>query len=103
MENSESKDQNETTQRSGERHRDERMTWHDRLERNLKTNWEIGELFTLSEVYEKFLDELSQAYPANRNLEASTRDVLQQLRDEGMLQFQGDRGDPNSGTYKRTA
>jgi Dam-replacing HTH domain len=51
--------------------------------------------FTLDDIY-RYRDELQRCYPENRNLDAKIRQGLQELRDEGIIEFVD-----NNGRYRR--
>jgi len=50
--------------------------------------------FKLKELY-AFEETLRELFPSNKNIKAKIRQVLQQLRDEGVVEFLGD------GQYKK--
>ncbi len=71
------------------------QTWRKEVRVRIEGKWEVGELFTIGEVYD-FETELQQVYPGNRNVRAKLRQILQELRDEGTLEFL-----QQNGTYRR--
>ncbi len=75
---------------------DPSLTWDDELMRVINQRWNVGERFTLNEVYE-FEEHFSQLYPANRHIRDKIRQTLQNLRDMGLIQF------VESGVYRRIA
>jgi len=54
--------------------------------------FESGDEFTLSEAYSLFVYPLSNAYPKNTRIKAKIRQKLQELRDNGYLDFVNNRG-----------
>lgn len=77
-------------------------SWHDELERPIKRNYSVGEEFTLEDMY-ALEDDLAELYPRNRHLRDTIRDVLQDLRNEGLIEFLGEKGSPEAGHYRRIA
>ena len=75
----------------GLRARERCMTWKDDLQSEIERRWTIGSTFTLDEVYE-FEQNFSARYPENNTVRDSLRRNLQELRDDGMLEFIDDRG-----------
>lgn len=78
------------------------MTWVEELDARIRRNWRVGEIFTIEDVYE-WVAEFERAHPQNRHVPATMRDTLQILRDEGQIEFRGEKGDPEAGSYKRLA
>ena len=71
-------------------------TWNDELWNQIVTTWEIGEIFTLQDVY-RFEAHFAALFPRNRNVRAKLRQVLEWLREQGLIEF------GNGGArYKRT-
>ncbi|MBD3407880.1 MAG: hypothetical protein GF411_17300 [Candidatus Lokiarchaeota archaeon] len=54
-----------------------------------------SEVFTLQDLYD-YVEHFSRLYPDNRNIKGKIRQILQQLRDFGLLEFVDNRG-----TYRR--
>jgi len=61
----------------------------------IEEKWNIGETFELEEIY-VFETHFSKLYPENKTLRASLRRNMQDLRDDGSIEFN------NRGSYKRT-
>ncbi len=78
------------------------ITWHDSIEKPIKAKYSIGDEFTIDDIYALEQD-LAEQYPKNNHIRATIRDVLQDLRDEGFIAFEGERGEPEAGRYKRIA
>ena len=66
-------------------------TWRNHVRSRIEGNWEIGDEFTIDEVYD-FEGELRRLYPRNRNVRAKLRQVLQELREEGIIEFVNQNG-----------
>ena len=63
------------------------MTWKKTIRREIETNnYDIG-YFTLQEFYRSSLKNLELKYPKNNTCKASTQRTLQDLRDDGYLEF----------------
>jgi hypothetical protein len=71
------------------------MTWKSGILDIITINWRRGSRFTLRELYSK-AGRLKQRYPQNATPDARIRQVLQDLRDEGRIDFLDNRG-----TYRR--
>jgi 5-methylcytosine-specific restriction protein B len=71
------------------------MAWLDDLETRLRANWAPGQQFTLEAVYNSCEDDLQQLHPENSHVRDKIRELLQQLRDRGRLEFID-----NAGTYR---
>ncbi|WP_276302305.1 HNH endonuclease [Halorussus lipolyticus] len=73
------------------------MTWKDDVYVELLRYTEANETkqFTLPEFYRHAEDRLAAKHPQNNNVQAKIRQILQQLRDGGQLEFVDD-----SGTYR---
>lgn len=67
------------------------MSWKSEIKALLKQSWSPGELFTLADVY-RFEPLLSQKHQGNAHIREKLRQVLQQLRDEGVVGFINGRG-----------
>lgn len=76
------------------------MSWFEELESDIKKTWDVGEVFTLQDIYE-LEEDYKRQHPGNSHVRATMRDFLQELRDAGVIEFRGERGDPESGTYRR--
>ncbi len=73
----------------------EEVNWRDQLKSRMEATWKIGDVFSLSDVYE-FEDEFQRDFPQNKNVRSKLRQTLQSLRDDGVLEFLDQRG-----TYRR--
>jgi type II restriction enzyme len=71
------------------------MTWRTDIQEVVEEKWRKGVSFTLREVY-TVSRHLQRRHPGNGHLEAKIRQILQELRDDGIIQFVDDRG-----TYRR--
>lgn len=60
------------------------MTWHDEVLKRIEKRYAPGQRFTIHDVY-GWEEELKKIYPNNRNIAATFRDVVQELRDEGYV------------------
>ena len=70
------------------------MSWKSKLHKKINGKWNIGDEFTLKEVY-KFEDFFEKEYPKNKTVRASIRRNLQEIRDDGYIKFM------DKGVYKR--
>jgi len=66
-------------------------SWKTELLSLLRDRWATREVFSLSDVY-GFAETLTSLHPENQHIEEKIRQVLQDLRDEGELKFEDDRG-----------
>ena len=71
------------------------MAWLDELETKLRTNWTPGQQFKLEDVYECCEEELQRLHPENRHVQEKIRQLLQELRNGGRLEFVDE-----AGTYR---
>ena len=62
------------------------LSWRDKLRERIEATWAFGDEFTLEDVY-GFEEYFQQLYPKNREIRAKLRRTLQELRDEGTLEF----------------
>ena len=76
-------------------------TWHDSVDSWVVKNYGVGERFSIEDAYDQLEEDLARAHPNNRNVRATIRDVLQDLRSEERIEFQGERGTPMAGWYER--
>ncbi len=67
------------------------ITWDAELARLVKARWGGGKVFTLEDVYQ-LENHFSALYPRNNNVRDKLRQVLQHLRDEGVLSFLDNEG-----------
>lgn len=71
------------------------MAWKDEVLAKISGRWQVGQTFTLDQVYE-FEGHFVALYPRNQTVRDSLRRQLQELRDEGYLEFIN-----NNGRYRR--
>ena len=71
------------------------MGWKKEVFDLIRGSFAIGETFRLDQAY-KFVPELKQKYPNNNHIRDKVRQILQNLRDDGHLEFID-----YQGTYKR--
>ncbi len=71
------------------------IPWTDSLKQLISLEAGVGGTFTIEDVY-SHESWLARRYPDNRHIRATIRDKLQDLRDEGYLEFVD-----NQGTYRR--
>lgn len=71
------------------------MAWKDDVYDVIRQTWEVNQIFTLTDVY-KHEDEFSKIHPTNGYISEKIRQVLQNLRDDGVIEFVD-----NDGTYRR--
>jgi hypothetical protein len=72
------------------------MSWRSTLAREIRSNYAVGQIFSLTDLYRRSESALQKEFPRNTRARATMRNVLQQLRNDGMLAFMDDHG-----TYKR--
>lgn len=65
------------------------MTQKEFFHALLKIRYFRGDAFTLDAVTEKTISSMQSRYPDNQHLEAKIRQLLQELRDDGELEFLG--------------
>lgn len=70
------------------------MTQKEFFHALLKIRYFRGDVFTLDAVTEKTFSSMQSRYPDNQHIEAKIRQLLQQLRDDGEVEFLG------GGTYR---
>lgn len=73
------------------------MTWDKKLHEEIAKRHEVGEDFTIEELYD-LEDKFKRWYPNNRHILETLRDVIQNLRDKGLVKFVD-----NEGKYRRIA
>ena len=73
------------------------MTWNKEIETRIKRRFAPHERFTIEDLYD-LEEEMARLYPQNRHVRETIRDVVQQLRDCGFLEFLD-----NQGTYRYEA
>jgi type II restriction enzyme len=71
------------------------MTWKAEVESLVRSNWGVGQQFTLQDVY-KHEAHFTGLFPGNRHPLAKLRQSLQYLRNDGLIEFLDDHG-----TYRR--
>lgn len=65
------------------------MTWKRAVADELSRCYAPGRRFSLTDFYRKSEDRLQAMYPANTAVRDTMRQVMQRLRDEGLLEFHG--------------
>jgi len=70
------------------------MSWDSELRTVVKRDFQVGEHFTLDQIY-GYEDYFSELYPDNRHVKEKLRQTLQHLRDAGIIEF------VDRGIYKR--
>lgn len=65
------------------------MTWKRAVADELARSYRIGQEFTLFDFYARAEARLQSLYPANTTVRDTMRQVMQRLRDEGLLEFLG--------------
>jgi type II restriction enzyme len=68
-----------------------RQTWNSELKKLVRQNWKAGQTFTLAEVY-RFETHFRRLYPSNLHIPDKLRQTMQNLRDEGLVEFVDDDG-----------
>lgn len=76
------------------------MTWKSQIEDRIKKNFDVNERFNIEDVYE-WADDLKKRYPQNKHVYETIRDTLQLIRDDGTVEFRGERGEDEAGEYRR--
>ncbi|MCI4335986.1 MAG: HNH endonuclease [Thermoplasmata archaeon] len=66
-------------------------SWKTELLAMLHDRWATREVFSLSDAY-GFAETLTSLHPENKHVEDKVRQVLQDLRDDGEVKFEDDRG-----------
>lgn len=74
---------------------DARRTWKSELRKLVEQKWKVGQSFSLDEVY-SFDSHFHRLYPSNSHVRDKLRQIMQQLRDEGTVEFID-----NYGVYRR--
>jgi hypothetical protein len=64
-------------------------SWKDSLTPLIRFEAEVGETFTLDDMY-AYEHRLARRYPENRHIRETIRDKLQELRDDEFIRFLGD-------------
>jgi hypothetical protein len=67
------------------------MSWHSELRTIIQRDFEVGEVFSLEDVYE-YEDYFSDLYPRNRHVRDKLRQTLQRLRSSEIVEFIDDQG-----------
>lgn len=75
------------------------MSWYDELWQIITNEIarNVGDRFTLHDLYE-FADMQKDRHPQNRHIFETMRDKVQELRDDGLIEFVDEEG-----TYRRLA
>ncbi|MFW6026459.1 MAG: hypothetical protein ACOCRX_08960 [Candidatus Woesearchaeota archaeon] len=72
-----------------------KIAWKDIVKMVITEKWEVGEEFTYRDML-KFQDQFAKKYPNNSHIPEKISQILQQLRDDDIIQFVD-----YDGTYKR--
>jgi type II restriction enzyme len=67
------------------------VTWDESVKAEVQKRWRVGQTFSLNDVY-RLEGHFSKLFPRNDHIPAKLRQVLQNLRDDGMIEFLDDRG-----------
>jgi hypothetical protein len=73
------------------------LTWRDELHDLIRRRWYVGQEFTIQDLY-AFEAYLAEKYPNNKHIRETLRDKIQDLRNEGFIEFMNYKG-----TYRRIA
>jgi hypothetical protein len=68
------------------------MSWKLDLASEIRANYRVGQVFSLTDLYRQSETQLQTLYPANSTVRDTIRRVLQQLRNDGHVEFVDDRG-----------
>lgn len=72
------------------------MSWKGVVEKAIRDAYVVGHEFTLADLYKRSEDKLQQQFPKNSRIRQTLRNILQQLRNDGFIEFVD-----NDGTYRR--
>jgi DNA-binding HxlR family transcriptional regulator len=72
-----------------------KTTWKSELKCLIQQRWQLDETFLLSDVYE-FKSDFQRSYPGNSHIDKKLQQTLQQLREDGIVEFVD-----YQGTYRR--
>ncbi len=67
------------------------MTWDDELREEIRRNFTVGQVFTLDQVY-AYRESFQRLHPRNKHVRDKLRQILQHLRDAGVVEFIDDDG-----------
>ncbi|MGD0950468.1 MAG: hypothetical protein ABSA52_24005 [Candidatus Binatia bacterium] len=67
------------------------MGWDSELRSEIRRNFKVGQRFTLNDIYE-LETYFVGLYPNNAHVRDKLRQILQHLRDEGVVEFIDDQG-----------
>jgi hypothetical protein len=71
------------------------ISWPESLKRLIAFHADVGGTFTIEDLY-SHESSLARRYPDNRHIRETIRDKVQDLRNEGYIEFLD-----NQGTYRR--
>ena len=71
------------------------MSWKSDVHLIVEQICPVGEIFDLEDMY-KYNGYLQKSHPNNNHISDKVRQILQQLRDDGIIEFSD-----NNGCYKR--
>jgi type II restriction enzyme len=66
-------------------------TWRSELRKLVEQKFKVDQTFSLDEVY-SFDEHFHRLYPSNAHVRDKLRQIMQQLRDEGLVEFIDDWG-----------
>jgi hypothetical protein len=75
--------------------RDRKYTWKSELRKLIERKWKPGECFTFADVY-RFEPHFKSLYPTNLHIQAKLYEIMQHLRDDGVVEFVD-----NHGAYRK--
>ena len=76
-------------------------SWKQLVAEELQRNYPVGSTFTTTDFYRRSEARLQAAYPSNTTVQATVLNILQRLRDDGLLEFLT-RGEYRYLGYQRT-
>lgn len=65
------------------------VRWREVILEEIRRNWRVGQTFSRQEWLRRSMPAFEAAFPANQSLEMSAQKALQNLRDEGVVEFLG--------------
>ena len=63
-----------------------KMSWKNEVQKVVNTICPVGGIFSLVDIY-RFHDQFKKLYPNNNHVDDKIRQALQNLRDDGILDF----------------
>jgi hypothetical protein len=74
---------------------DKGTTWESELRGIVQKNWKVDDVFTIEGIY-RYEDHFSGLYPENHFVRKKLQEIMQKLRDDGLVEFVD-----YDGTYRR--